>query len=101
MGEPISTGALVASIFGGIGAGALLSGLFGGGGGPEMPEMPPFPSFPELPKEPNEAQTPEEREAENRRRIAARRTGGNPNVLTTPLGVTEAAPVAKPMVLGK
>ena len=72
------------------------------GAQPELPEPPPLPSFPEPPPlDTSQARTAEDREAETRRRLEARRTGNNPNVLTTPLGVTEPAPVTRPKLLGR
>lgn len=58
------------------------------------------PVFPAIPL-PSDQRDEEDRQAEQERRIAARATGGNPNVATTPLGITAKPKLKTPMLLGE
>lgn len=69
---------------------------------PSPPSPKPWlqPVFPQIPL-PSDQRTEEDRDAAQKRRIAARQTGGNPNVFTSPLGITYPAKIQTPTLLGQ
>ena len=90
----IETITAVGTLLSGVaGVGSMVSGLMGGGGKPQPPQA--VTATPNTP-----AKTPQQAEDQTRQRAGVA-AGRGSTILTSPLGLTEGAPSAKPTLLGK
>ncbi len=90
----IETIAAVGSLLSGVaGIGSMASGFMGGGGKPQAPQ-----AVTATPNEP--AKTPQQAQDQVRQKAAAA-AGRGSTILTSPLGLTDGANTAKPVLLGR